>query len=72
MAGLRCTEWSWTEDEERHTACMTPDGVLLRLVVDGKTTVEARAVTYHQQPPELFLVPKDYQPALAPEGAHEP
>jgi hypothetical protein len=72
VAGLRCTEWSWTEDEETHTACMTPDGVLLRLVVDGKTTVEARAVTYHQQPPELFQVPKDYQPALAPEGAHEP
>ncbi len=55
-----------------HTACMTPDGVLLRLVVDGKTTVEARAITYHQQPPELFQVPKGYQPALAPEGAHEP
>ncbi len=51
---------------------MTTDRVLLRLGVDGKTTVEARAVTYHQQPPELFQVPKGYQLAQAPEGAHEP
>jgi hypothetical protein len=72
VAGLHCTEWSWTEDEETHTACMTPDGVLLRLVVDGKIYVEARAVAYRQQPRELFQVPKAYQPALAPEGSHEP
>ncbi len=52
---------------------MTTDGVLLRIGVDGNTTtVEARAVTYHQQPPELFQMPKGYQPAWAPEGAHEP
>ncbi len=72
VAGLRCIDWSWTDDEETHTACMTPDGVLLRLLVDGKTTVEARAVTYHQQPPELFEVPRNYAPALAPDGAIDP
>jgi hypothetical protein len=72
VAGFRCIDWSWIEDVETHTACLTPDGVLLRLVVDGKTTVEARTVTYHQQPPELFEVPKNYAPALAPEGGVDP
>lgn len=72
IAGLRCTDWSWTEDVETHTVCVTPDGVLLRLVVDGKTVMEARSVSYRQQPPELFQVPTNYAPALAPEdGAGE-
>ena len=30
VAGLRCVDWSWTEDVETHTACATADGVLLR------------------------------------------
>ena len=29
-----------------HTACLTPDGVLLRLVIDGQTVAEARAMLY--------------------------
>ncbi len=68
IAGLNCVDWSWMEDTEAHTACLTPDGVLLRLVVDGKTILKARSVTYKRQPPELFQVPINYQPALAPEG----
>ncbi len=72
VVGFRCIDWSWIDDVETHTACMTPDGVLLRLVVDGKTTVEARAVIYRQQPTEVFEVPSNYTPALAPEGGIEP
>ncbi len=74
VAGLHCIDWSWTEDEETHTVCATADGVLLRLVVNGKTTVEARSVSYRHQPPELFEVPPNYAPALAPEGGpgHDP
>jgi hypothetical protein len=68
VAGLRCIDWSWVDDTETRTACLTDDGVLLRLVVDGKTTVEAHSVSYHQQPPELFEVPSDYAPTLAPGG----
>lgn len=68
VAGLRCTEWSWTQETETRIACATPDGVLLRLVVDGKTAVEARSVSYSPQRAELFQVPPDYTPALAPEG----
>jgi hypothetical protein len=68
VAGLHCTNWSWTEDVETRTACMTADGVLLRLVVDGYTVIEAHTVSYGPQKVELFRVPPDYAPALAPEG----
>jgi len=68
VAGLHCTDWSWTEDAETHTVCLTPDGVMLRLVVDGKTVMQALSVKYDRQPAELFRVPPNYTPALAPEG----
>jgi len=68
VAGLHCTDWSWTEDVETHTVCLTPDGVLLRLVVDGKTVMQARSVSYARQPAELFQVPPNYTPALASGG----
>lgn len=68
IAGMNCVDWSWTDETEIHTACLTPDGVLLRIVIDGKTILKARSVSYKRQPSELFQVPVDYQPALAPEG----
>jgi hypothetical protein len=68
IAGLTCTDWSWMDGVEMHTACLTPDGVLLRLVVDGRILAEARSVVYAPQPPGLFEIPPGYQPALAPEG----
>ncbi len=72
VAGQRCIEWSWIEDAETHTLCATADGVALRLVVDGKTLIEARSVSYGQQSAELFKAPRDYSPALTPEGADSP
>ncbi len=72
VAGLHCVDWSWTEDVETHTVCATADGVLLRLVVDGKTVMQARSVSYGPQRAELFQVPPGYAPALAPEGVAEP
>jgi hypothetical protein len=68
VAGLRCVDWSWKDDDETHSACLTPDGVLLRLVIDGKTIMQARSVSYRAQRPDLFQVPPNYNPALAPEG----
>ncbi len=68
VAGLHCVDWSWTEDTETHTACLTPDGVLLRLIIDGKTVMQASSVSYGPQPAKLFEVPSGYEPALAPEG----
>jgi hypothetical protein len=68
IAGLNCIDWSWMDDTEMHTACLTPDGVLLRFVVDGRVVALARSVVYAPQSPELFEVPPGYEPALAPEG----
>ncbi len=72
IARLPCTDWSWTEDGEKHTVCATADGVVLRLVIDGQTFIEARLVKYGPQKVDLFRVPANYTPALAPEGAGEP
>jgi hypothetical protein len=68
VAGLHCVEWSWTEDVETRTVCITPDGVLLRFLIDNKTVSEARSVSYRAQPAELFQIPPAYTPSLAPDG----
>ena len=57
---------------ETHTVCATTDGVTLRLVVDGTTFFAARSVKYAPQKAELFQVPPNYAPALAPAGGAEP
>src|SRR6516164_2217454 len=72
VAGLHCVNWSWTDDVETRTVCMTEDGVLLRFLIDGKTVSEARSVSYRNQPAELFQVPSGYAPLLAPEGGPVP
>jgi hypothetical protein len=68
VAGLHCVDWSWIVDVETRTVCLTPDGVLLRLAVDGQTIMQARSVSYGTQNSQLFQIPRDYSPALAPEG----
>lgn len=68
VAGLSCVDWSWSVDTETHTGCLTADGVLLRLMVDGNTVMQAVSVKYRRQPADLFQVPPNYQPAIAPEG----
>jgi hypothetical protein len=72
IARLPCTDWSWTEDGEKHTVCVTADGVILRLIVDGQTFREAHSVKYAPQKPDLFQAPANYTPAIAPEGAGTP
>ena len=74
IAGLHCTDWSWIDqgDDETHTACLTADGVMLRLVIGGTTIMQARSVTYAKQPPEIFQVPSGYLPGLAPDGGFSP
>lgn len=68
IAGLPCINWSWSEDVQQHTVCATADGVPLRHVVDGRTVMQARSVKYRPQKAELFQIPPNYSPALAPEG----
>jgi hypothetical protein len=72
IAKLSCVDWTWMQDTETHTVCVTAEGVLLRLVIDGRTVIEARSVRFAPQTAELFQVPPGYSPALAPEGAPEP
>lgn len=52
----------------RRNICATPDGVLLRLVIDGATIMQARSVACGPRVAELFQVPPNYSPALAPGG----
>ena len=54
LAGLHCVDWSGTDGDETRTWCLTPDGVLLRLVIDGKTIIQARSVYYGLQSADLF------------------
>jgi hypothetical protein len=68
IAGLTCIDWSWMVDTEMHTACLTEDGVLLRLVIDDLIVASALTVLYAPQSPDLFEVPPGYEPALAPQG----
>jgi hypothetical protein len=72
IAGLACTDWSWTEDGEKHVLCITADGVTLRLIVDGQIFRQAHSVKYAPQKPDLFQAPSNYTPAIAPEGAGTP
>jgi hypothetical protein len=72
IAKLNCVDWSWTVDTEIHTACLTQDGVMLRLNIDGETVMQARSVTFAKQPVAIFQVPRGYQPAIAPEGGPSP
>jgi transposase InsO family protein len=72
LANRTCVNWSWTEDVETRTVCMTEDGVLLRFLIDGKPISEARSVSYLRQPAELFQVPPGYSPLLEPEGGPVP
>ena len=59
VAGFHCVDWSWTEDVETRTVCITADGVLLRFLVDVQIVSEARSVGYRPQPAE---VPPGYAP----------
>jgi hypothetical protein len=72
ILGLSCTDWSWLANDETHTVCTTPDGLALRVAVDGKTIMQAVSVRYRQQGADLFEIPSHYAPALAPEGGPEP
>lgn len=72
ILGLPCTDWSWLANEETHAVCTTPDGLVLRVAIDGKTVMQALSVHYRQQAAGLFEIPPNYAPALAPEGGPGP
>ncbi|WP_207540891.1 hypothetical protein [Sabulicella rubraurantiaca] len=70
VAGHACTVWrvqaQGSDPGEVRRACITEDGVPLRLVEgtgsDAETLYEATQVTYGPQDPARFRVPQGYQP----------
>ncbi len=65
VAGQKCTQWDMVLDQDRRTVCITADGLLLRnLATDPqgrKSLVEATIVRIEPVPPELFVIPADYE-----------
>ena len=62
VAGLACTDWAMKDAAgEPMTACLTPDGVLLRARLATRTLLTATSVQYGPQDPALYRVPADYQ-----------
>jgi hypothetical protein len=69
VAGLACTVWrvqtQGSSPDDVRRACITEDGVPLRLVEgsgsDAETLYEATQVSYEPQDPARFRVPQGYQ-----------
>lgn len=64
VAGLRCTVWDVTLGAERSTACISADGVMLRLLgreTGGvRSTMEATSVEFETQPDSAFVPPPEF------------
>ncbi len=70
VAGVNCTDWETTgRGGQRVLACITADGVLLRVRAGSQTLVTATAVHYAPQDPAAFKVPPDYTRQKAAEVA---
>ncbi len=60
VAGVRCTDWTMHGPQGGGTACITGDGVLLRVrgeAASQPSALEALSVAYGPQPAALFTVP---------------
>lgn len=67
VAGLACTIWQTRDTSGRKVlACLTPDGVLLRVEADGLVLLEALTVTFAPLPEAVFRVPDDYKKITPP------
>ena len=67
VAGLACTQWE-TKDTSGRTvqACLTADGVLLRVEADGLVMLQAMQVNFTPQAEAVFQVPADYRKITPP------
>lgn len=63
VAGNACTVWRVEDGSHRARACLTEDGVLLRVQNDARPDqmLEATRVAYGAQDPARFQVPAGYQ-----------
>lgn len=70
VAGAACRNWSVRAAQGEATACLTPDGVILRAVFNGRRgqgSLEAVRISYAPRPASLFAPPAGYT-ALAPDA----
>jgi hypothetical protein len=63
VAGAACRDWSVRTAQGEATACLTPDGVILRARYDGKrghAALTATRVSWGARPGALFEAPDGY------------
>lgn len=70
VAGEACNVWEFKNPvtKRKDSACVTGDGISLRMVVDGRTVTEATAIDRNPQDPSLFRMPQGYQRIPVPVG----
>lgn len=61
VAGENGAEWTRTDEEGAHVACVTEDGIILRATDSGRTVWETQTVTRGAQSADLFAVPPGVQ-----------
>lgn len=69
VAGTACTIWTYETPQQRGTACITADGVMLRSQASmgaQQLTMEAVRVDYAAQNPARYERPQGYQTMQAP------
>ena len=67
IAGLSCINWQTTDDAGTVTvACLTADGVLLRVARGDAVLIQAVHVAYGPQAADLFKLPGGYARGTAP------
>jgi hypothetical protein len=68
VAGTPCTEWTMQAAQYAAHACITQDGLVLRLgrAAHAPPALEAVSVSYGHQPPSLFSIPPGYKQIMAP------
>ncbi len=61
VSGMACTDWTTQDAKDRATdICVTADGVLLRVRLNGRTLADATRVEYGPQDAALFELPPGY------------
>lgn len=70
VAGLACTVWQAAGGGP--LLCFTADGVLLRVVAEGRVVAEAVRVTFAPADPADFVVPPDYRRVVRQTSAPNP
>jgi hypothetical protein len=73
VAGLGCTQWATHDTGGRAVlACLTADGVLLRVEEGGHVVLQATEVRFAPLPEAVFRVPADYRKIIPPPVSQKP